>query len=260
MKHQKCLLLGLFWFMFIVHTHAQITSSAMSGKVLNDKKETLLGVSVVATHEPTGTVYRVVCDENGVFHIENMNTGGPYLVKTSMIGFKEGLQNNVFLTLGNTTKLDFILEESTTELNQLEVVSKKNDLFDGSKSGTQTNIGRDKVENLPTLSRSLQDITRLTPQGGTNSFAGSNFRMNNLAIDGANANDAFGFVEPSGGASGSVASGTPGNLAKSQPISLDAIQEVQVSLSPYEVSQGNFTGGSINAVTRSGTNTFPLST
>jgi Carboxypeptidase regulatory-like domain/TonB dependent receptor len=255
-KHKSRLLLGFFCFTFIVHTHAQITSSAMSGKVLNNKKETLLGASVVATHEPTGTVYRVVCDENGVFQIENMNTGGPYLVKTSMVGFKEGLQKNVFLTLGNTTKVDFILEESTTELNQIEVVSKKNDLFDGSKSGTQTNIGRDRVENLPTLSRSLQDITRLTPQGGANSFAGSNFRMNNLAIDGANANDAFGFVEPSGGASGSVASGTPGNLAKSQPISLDAIQEVQVSLSPYEVSQGNFTGGSINAVTRSGTNTL----
>jgi Carboxypeptidase regulatory-like domain/TonB dependent receptor len=235
---------------------AQITSASMSGKILNLKHETLLGASVIATHEPTGTVYRVVCDENGVFQIENMNTGGPYLVKTSMVGFKEGVQNNVFLTLGNTSKVDFILEESSTELNKIEVVSKKNDLFDGSKSGTQTNIGTDRIENLPTLSRSLQDITRLTPQGGANSFAGTNFRMNNLAIDGANANDAFSFVEPSGGASGSVASGTPGNLAKSQPISLDAIQEVQVSLSPYEVSQGNFTGGSINAVTRSGTNTL----
>jgi hypothetical protein len=233
---------------------AQVTSSAMSGKVMSPKGETLLGSVVIALHEPTGTKYTVLCDDNGVFHIENMTTGGPYTVKSSLIGYKESTQSNVFLSLGNASKVDFTLEEVNTELQVVEILSKKDNLFDGRRSGTQTNIGKDAVENMPTLSRSLQDLTRLTPQGGANSFAGSNFRYNNLAIDGAVANDAFGFVEPSGGASGSVASGTPGNLAKSQPISLDAIQEVQVALSPFEVSQGNFTGGSLNAVTRSGTN------
>ena len=234
--------------------HAQVTSAAMSGKVVSKKGETLLDAIVIATHEPTGTKYSVQCDENGVFHIENMNTGGPYTVKSTLIGYQEGLQSDIILSLGNTTKVNFTLEEANTQLQAVEITSKKNDLFDGRRSGTQTNIGREAVENMPTLSRSLQDLTRLTPQGGANSFAGSNFRYNNLAIDGAVANDAFGFVEPSGGASGSVASGTPGNLAKSQPISLDAVQEVQVALSPFEVSQGNFTGGSLNVVTRGGTN------
>ena len=101
------LLLGLFSIITVALTHAQITSAAVSGKVMNLKNETLLGASVIATHEPTGTMYRVVCDENGVFQIENMNTGGPYLVKTSMVGFEDETQNNVFLTLGNTTKVDF---------------------------------------------------------------------------------------------------------------------------------------------------------
>jgi hypothetical protein len=242
----------LFFTVSIIN--AQVTSASMSGKITTVSSETLLGVAIIATHEPTGTKYSVICDDNGVFHIENMTTGGPYTVKSSLIGYLDGVQSAIFLSLGNATKVNFALEATNTELKTVEVLGKKNDLFDGRRSGTQTNIGREAVENMPTLSRSLQDLTRLTPQGGANSFAGSNFRYNNLAIDGAVANDAFGFVEPSGGASGSVASGTPGNLAKSQPISLDAIQEVQVALSPFEVSQGNFTGGSLNAVTRSGTN------
>ena len=248
---------NLFTILCLAYTfflNAQVTSASMSGKVVSPKGETLLGTAVVATHVPTGTKYSVICDENGVFHIENMTTGGPYTVKSSLVGYQEDIQAEVFLSLGNTAKVNFTLIEANTELKTIEVLSKKNNLFDGRRSGTQTNIGREAVENMPTLSRSLQDLTRLTPQGGANSFAGSNFRYNNLTIDGAVANDAFGFVEPSGGASGSVASGTPGNLAKSQPISLDAIQEVQVALSPFEVSQGNFTGGSLNAVTRSGTN------
>jgi hypothetical protein len=236
-------------------TKAQVTSASMSGKITSTSNEILLGVLTIVLHEPTGTKYSAVCDENGIFHIENMKTGGPYTVKSTLIGFLESTQSDIFLSLGNTTVVNFVLEQSNTDLKTMEVLSKKNDLFDSRRSGTQTNIGREAVENVPTLSRSLQDLTRLTPQGGANSFAGSNFRYNNLAIDGAVANDAFSFVEPSGGASGSVASGTPGNLAKSQPISLDAIQEVQVALSPFEVSQGNFTGGSLNAVTRSGTNT-----
>ena len=243
-----------FYLISAFYAQAQVTSASMSGKVISKKGETLLGTAVVAIHEPTGTKFGAICDENGIFHLENLTTGGPYTVKSSLVGYQEFTESNVFLSLGNTTKVNFTLEEANTELNAVEVTGKKNELFDGRRSGTQTNVGREAIENMPTLSRSLQDLTRLTPQGGANSFAGSNFRYNNLAIDGAVANDAFGFVEPSGGASGSVASGTPGNLAKSQPISLDAIQEVQIALSPFEVSQGNFTGGSLNAVTRSGTN------
>ena len=174
MKKTLTTILFLSVFGFI---QAQVTSAAMSGKVVSKKGETLLGSIIVATHEPTGTKYRVQCDENGVFHIENMNTGGPYAVKSTLIGYQEGLQSDIVLSLGNTTKVNFTLEEANTQLQAVEITSKKNDLFDGRRTGTQTNIGREAVENMPTLSRSLQDLTRLTPQGGANSFAGSNFQI-----------------------------------------------------------------------------------
>jgi hypothetical protein len=184
----------LFTILFLGYTfflNGQVTSASMTGKVMATNGETLLGVAIVATHEPTGTKYTVICDENGIFHIENMTTGGPYTITSSLVGYQEGVQKDVFLSLGNAAKVNFTLEEANTELKTVEVLSKKNELFDGRRGGTQTNIAKDAVENMPTLSRSLQDLTRLTPQGGANSFAGSNFRYNNLAIDGAVANDAY---------------------------------------------------------------------
>jgi Carboxypeptidase regulatory-like domain len=231
-----------------------VTSSAVAGRILSTKQEPLLGAAVVITHEPTGTVFKTITDDNGNYQLENMIVGGPYSLKISYVGYKDNAKTDVFLSLGKTGKVDIALEEATNELATVEVKSSKNDLFDGRKTGAGTNIGRKQLDNLPTLNRSLQDATRLTPQASGNSFAGANFRYNNLSIDGAVANDAFGFVEPSGGASGSVASGVPGNLARSQPISLDAIEEVQVNVAPFDVSQGNFTGGSLNAVTRRGAN------
>lgn len=250
----RSILLAFFTLILGSSAAAQVTSSALSGRVLSVKNESLIGAAVTITHEPTGTIFKALTDENGYFQLENMIVGGPYSVKTTYIGYKENARTDVFLSLGKTGKVDVVLEEIASELATIEVKSLKNDPFDSRKTGVGTNIGRKQLDNLPTLNRSLQDATRLTPQASGNSFAGANFRYNNLSIDGAVANDAFGFVEPSGGASGSVASGVPGNLARSQPISLDAIEEVQVNVAPFDVSQGNFTGGSLNAVTRRGAN------
>ena len=231
---------------------AQITSTAISGKISESGDKALVGATVVAEHLPTGTKYGTSTDPNGRYQIFNMKAGGPYNVSVSFIGFEAQKTNGVYLSLGNTFTYNFKLESASNTLQEVAVRGARGQTID--KTGVATNIGKDILENAPTLSRSLQDMTRLTPQGGANAFAGSNYRYNNLSIDGAANNDAFGFVEPSGGASGSVASGTPGNLAKSQPISLDAIQELQVALSPYTVTLGNFTGASLNAITRSGTN------
>ena len=233
---------------------AQVTSSALAGRVISTKNDPLIGAAIIITHEPTGTIFRAITDDNGYYQLENMIVGGPYSVKINYVGYKENSKNDLFLSLGKTGKIDAELEDATTELSEIEVKSSKNDAFDTRKTGVGTNIGRKQLDNLPTLNRSLQDATRLTPQASGNSFGGANFRYNNLSIDGAVANDAFSFVEPSGGASGSSASGVPGNLARSQPISLDAIEEVQVNVAPFDVSQGNFTGGSLNAVTRRGAN------
>jgi hypothetical protein len=253
-KMHRLLLTIFLYLFFTLFTYAQVTSSALAGQVLSIKNEPLIGAAVTTKHEPTGTIFRAIVDENGHYQLENLIIGGPYSVKISYIGYKDNEKNNIFLSLGKTSKVDMSLEEVRTELATVEVKSLKNDVFDSRRTGVGTNIGRKQLDNLPTLNRSLQDATRLTPQASGNSFAGANFRYNNLSIDGAVANDAFSFVEPSGGASGSVASGVPGNLARSQPISFDAIEEVQVNVAPFDVSQGNFTGGSLNAVTRRGTN------
>lgn len=249
------LLAGILFFMLTAsQAVGQITSSALSGVIFSDKNEVLAGASVVAVHQPSGTVFRAICSEKGFFQIENMIVGGPYSVEAGLLGFQKESQNGLFLSLGKTAQVRFELRENAADLTAVEIIADKNDPFDHRRAGAATNIGREQLDRLPTLNRSLQDATRLTPQASGNSFAGANFRYNNLAIDGAVANDAFSFVEPSGGASGSVASGVPGNLARSQPISLDAIEEVQVSIAPFDVSQGNFTGGSLNAVTRRGNN------
>lgn len=229
---------------------AQVTTSALGGKVVSDKNEDLIGVTVVATHVPTGSKRGTATETDGRFTIPNLAPGGPYTVTVTYVGYKEQTINNVFLTLGNTTRLNFILAAEAQALNEVVVVGNTQ----ATKTGAGTNVGREALQQLPTISRSIQDFTRLDPRNSNNSFAGSSFRYNNITLDGAVNNDAIGFSPSLGGQSGS--SGLPGGSARANPISLDAIQEIQASVAPYDVKLGNFTGGSINAVTRSGTNDF----
>ncbi|MBC5993620.1 TonB-dependent receptor [Pontibacter cellulosilyticus] len=222
------------------------TTAALSGTVKDQSGTALPGATVIAIHTPTNTQYVATTNTEGYYNIQNMRVGGPYIVTTSYIGYQEQRSEGVSLALGKTARVDFALAESARQLGEVEITGERNDIFNQDRTGAATNVSREQLENLPTLSRSLQDFTRLTPQASGNSIAGTNNRFNNITIDGAVNNDVFGLS----------GSGTPGGQAGTQPISLDAIQEIQVVVAPYDVKLGNFTGGGINAVTRSGTNTF----
>ncbi|QKG57368.1 TonB-dependent receptor [Hymenobacter sp. BRD128] len=249
---RTALRLAILFFLLLLGrlASAQVTTSSISGKVISDKNEDLIGVTVVATNVPTGTKRGTATEADGRFTIPNLAPGGPYTVTVTYVGYKEETINNVFLTLGNTTRLNFVLAAEAQALNEVVVVGNTQ----ATKTGAGTNVGREALQQLPTISRSIQDFTRLDPRNSNNSFAGSSFRYNNITLDGAINNDAIGFSPSLGGVSGT--SGLPGGSARANPISLDAIQEIQAQVAPYDVKLGNFTGGSINAVTRSGTNDF----
>ena len=173
-----------------------------------------------------------------------MRVGGPYEITFTYLGFKDFIENDINLSLGQTYVLNSKMSEAGVQLDEMTVVGTKDYLLNIKKTGASTNVNKRDLETMPTLSRGIGDFTRLTPQANGNSFTGSNNRFNNITIDGAVNNDVFGLS----------GSGTPGGQANTQPISLDAIQELQIVLAPYDVTYGNFTGGGINAVTRSGSN------
>ncbi|HVG14329.1 MAG TPA: TonB-dependent receptor, partial [Chitinophagaceae bacterium] len=239
----KRLLYLLTFVLAVGHSYAQVTTSNISGTIKSPTNESLTGATITATHQPTGTVYRGTSLKNGVFSIVNMIPGGPYNIEISYVGFQTFTQSNVFLALGENTRIDAALTGSTTALQEVVVTGTSGARR---KTGASTSISRQQIEALPTLNRSLSDLTRITPQANGNSFGGANNRFNNITIDGAVNNDVFGLA----------ASGAPGGQANTTPISLDAIQEIQVVLAPYDITYGNFTGGGVNAVTRSGTNKF----
>ncbi|MFM2146580.1 MAG: hypothetical protein RL732_1416 [Bacteroidota bacterium] len=226
---------------------AQETNSSISGSIKTAQGEPLVGATITATHLPTGTVYRVASRTGGRFNIYNMRPGGPYKVVASFVGFKEDAKEEIFLNLGQTFTADFSLSDKSTELSSVTVVQRRIPSF--GKGGAETSIGRDKMANLPNVGRGLNDYLKYTPQvkvtgdGGV-SFVGQNNRFNSFFIDGANNTEIFGLA----------ASGTNGGQAGVAPISIDAIDQIQVILSPFDAQFGNFTGGAINAVTKSGTN------
>ena len=235
--------------------HAQITTSTLTGRVTSAAGVGVPGVTIVATLAATGERYGAQTNGDGRFTLANLRPGGPYRVETRRIGFLPQTRPNVYLTLGQAQRVDFSVTEAATTLSEVTVSAPVTGaVINPEHTGPETGIDATQLRNLPTLSRSLQDMTRLTPTGNANSFAGTNFRYNNITIDGAANNDVFSFSNSYGGVSGSGAQGTPGAGARSQPISLDAIDQVTVSVAPYDVTLGNFSGASINAVTRSGTN------
>lgn len=234
-----------------INSFAQITSSGIRGIITLDGNATE-NVTVKALHEPTGTSYFTTSQKSGNFTLPNLQSGGPYSIIITVVGYTVQKFTDVYLSLGNSYNLNVDLKISSVNLEEVTIATTI-----GKRKGTGnlgTNISKEQLERMPTLSRSLQDFIRLSPQSNGNSLAGANYRFNNLSVDGAALNDAFGFTESASGAGGSQATGSPGSLAKTQPISLEAVQQVQVEISPYNVTLGNFTGGSINAVTRSGTN------
>lgn len=255
MNKSVCLLSVLILLIFSGNTaFSQITSSEIKGIVLDETKNSIPGARIQITHEPTGTVSNLRTDVNGNFFLPNLKPGGPYTINISAETYETYDEKNAYLELGATKNIVVVLATRVNEINEVIVRSNANDEFSDKRKGAETNIGSLEINRLPTINRSLQDFTRVSPQASGNSYVGSNYRYNNLSIDGVANNDAFGFQEPSVGAGGSTAAGSPGALSKTQPISLDAVSEIQIATSPYDVKLGNFTGGSLNVVTRSGTN------
>jgi hypothetical protein len=249
MKKLYFILLSLLIIGAVNVASAQITTSLVSGKVTDQKGVTLPGVTVTVLNTSTGTRYGSQTNSEGRYTIANVNPGGPYTITASFIGFKKDERTDINLSLGTTT-LNFALAEETTTLSEVKIKGTAG----GTKTGASTRINQNQIKNLPSINRSLQDLTRLTPQSNNNSFQGTNYRYNNVTLDGAINNDAIGFSPSLGGQSN--ASGQVGSSTRTSPVSLDAIQDIQVLVAPYDIKIGNVLGGSINAVTRSGTNDF----
>ena len=223
---------------------AQITTSSMAGKVTFEdaKGEEVIGATVVAVHAPSGTRYTAVTNTTGNFTIQGMRTGGPYEVTISYIGYQPKVIKGITLELAETYNLNVWLSEDANVLTEV-VVSGKASKFAAEKTGASTNINNQMIANMPTVTRNLTDFTRLSPYGGNGmTFAGSDGRTANFTVDGANFNNDFGLSE-----------GLPGG---GNPISMDAIEEMQIVISPFDVRQSDFIGGGVNAITKSGTNTF----
>ncbi|MBS1776196.1 MAG: TonB-dependent receptor [Bacteroidetes bacterium] len=226
----------------------QETSAMLSGTVRDDKKELIPIATIVVKYEPTGSVTSTETSINGRFTIVNLKPGGPYTISAFYAGFDPFIMPNIFLSLGENPSLDIAMKNAAgTTLKEVKVSANRG-------GAGSTNINNKQLQTLPTLSRSLSDFTRITPQSNNNSFAGTSFRYNNITMDGAVNNDAIGFSNSFGGQSGGGQAGTAGAGTRTTPYSMETIQEVQVQLAPYDVKLGNFTGGSINAVTKSGTN------
>lgn len=221
---------------------AQVTTSSMTGTV-RDSKDAMPGASIKATHTPTGTVYSVMTNESGRYTIGNMRVGGPYTIEISFLGYKTQKFDDVMLKLGEAFVLNVELSDNSSTLNTVTVIGTgSNPILNSNKSGANTVVSRNQIQALPTITRSVNDITRLTPQANGTSIGGGNYRSNNFSVDGANYNNQFGIGAniPAGGS----------------PISIDALEQISINVTPYDVRQTGFTGGSVNAVTRSGTNKF----
>lgn len=222
-----------------------VTTSSINGVVSDDKGEKLPGATVVAVHVPSGTKYGVTTNAAGRFNLPAVRIGGPYELTITFVGFQEQKRTIQSADLGIPVQSNFTLLEEGKQLTEVVITSQRGGIIDSEKTGVSTNIRRESFERLPTISRSFQDFSTLTPQAGPGfSFGGRSSLYNNFSIDGSTANNVFGL------------SALPGGQSSATPISIDAIGELNVSISPYDVSQGSFTGAGVNAVTRSGTNEF----
>jgi len=248
----KFLLSSIAAVIVFVPAFAQVTTSSMSGKITDQKGEVLAGATVVAVHVPSGTQYFAVANSDGRFSIQGMRPGGPYEVTASLLGFEPVKSSDVFLTLGETAPFSAALKETSTMLDAV-VVSAEGGV-DANKTGAAQSINSRQISEMPSITRGIADVARINPfvrtdNSGAMTFAGINNRYNSFQIDGAMNNDVFGLT----------ANGSNGGQAGTQPVSMETIDQVQVSIAPFDVRQSGFTGGAINAISKSGTNTFHAS-
>lgn len=246
--HKRLLFLVVLLVAMTTSVMAQITTSGITGKVMSQGEE-VIGATVTATHQPSGTVYRAVTNIDGRFTIQGMRVGGPYKVEVAYIGQKPKIFTNVNLELGETEDLSCTLQDDAKELQ--EVVVTGNAGLNGTKNGAAQSISSKQISEMPSITHGIADVARLNPQlatssNGAMSFAGTSNRYNSFMIDGAMNNDVFGLA----------AGGSNGGQAGAQPVSMETIEQIQVNVAPFDVRQSGFTGGSINAITKSGTNDF----
>ena len=242
-KSFKALLLTIAAMFFVVSAYAQVTTAALAGKVTDAKGEAVPGATVVAVHTPSGSQYYGLTNSEGRYNINGMRSGGPYTVEVSCLGYRKVNYTDVTLQLAEVFALDAKLSDDAELLNEAVVISTATSKFSTEKTGAAMNISNKEIVSVPTVNRSITDVTRLSPYGGNGmSFAGTDGRTANFTVDGANFNNNFG-----------LSSNLPGG---GNPISIDALEEIQVVISPYDVRQANFKGGGVNAITKSGTNTF----
>lgn len=239
-QFQLTLLISLI---FVALGFAQVTSSKIQGVVNDETSAGLFGANVVAKHIPTGTISGTMTLEGGRFSIPNLRVGGPYTVTFSYIGFKSVEYTDVYLDLGKAFDLNVKMINQGEQLSEVVITGGRNSTFNNNRTGAETSIGKRELKNLPSISRSASDFTRLDPSASGGSFGGRNDQFNSFTLDGSIFNNPFG-----------LDAATPGGQTDSQPISLDAIEQIAVSTAPYDVTLSGFTGASINAVTKSGTN------
>ncbi|OLD56104.1 MAG: TonB-dependent receptor [Acidobacteria bacterium 13_1_40CM_2_64_6] len=221
-----------------------VTTASVTGVIKDAQGGVIPGATVMAVHEPSGTSYETVTQSDGRFFIQGMRVGGPYKVTASLPGFSSEQKNNLTLTLGVAQDLDFTLKVAAVA-ETITVVGQSDPVFSSSHTGAATAVSREELATLPTVSGRINDMTRLSPQySGSGGFAGADNRMNNITVDGSYFNNSFGLGSQ------------PGDRTNVAPISLEAIEQVQVSVAPFDVRQGNFVGAGVNTVTRSGTNSF----
>ena len=239
------IIVGLFILSSNINADAQgVTTAALRGVVTGDDGLGLPGATVIATHLPSGTVYGASTRSDGKYNLPNLRVGGPYEVKVTFVGFTEQKLEDLQLSLGQSLTINFSLKEDIESLQEV-VVTANSGVIGGDRTGPETRIDNEQMMIMPTISRSASDIYRLSPQASGNSFGGRNSQYNNFSLDGSIFNNPFG-----------LDAATPGGQTSAQPISLDAIEQIQVSIAPFDVTQSGFTGASINAVTKSGTNKF----
>ena len=246
---KRSLLVFVMSVVAVVTAMAQVTTAALSGKVTDDLNELVAGATIQVTHQPTGSVTGTITNVNGRYSITGLQPGGPYSVKVSFVGYQSVIFEGLFLPLGETLTQDAWIQPSANVLEDVVVTGSSNSSMRVDRSGAGTRLSAGNIAEIPTVSHNMNDVMKMTPQGGNtgNGFAvgGGNYRQSFFTVDGAAFNNAFG-----------IGSNLPAN---GTPISLDALEQLNVNITPYDVRQSGFIGGAINAVTKSGTNDFKAS-
>ena len=235
------------WYLLqIVFCQPKSPPQSISGIVTSSTGEPLVGASIIATHQPSGSRYATVSHTGGEYSIKNMRVGGPYLIQISFVGFDMERVDEVYLKLAENFIVNSNLAKAVGTLeNVIVTTGRRNPILNSGRTGAVTNIGKREITNMPSITRNINDLTRLTPQASstsTGAIAGGNYRQNNITVDGSDFNNSFG-----------IGSNLP---AQGSPISLDALEEISVNITPFDVRQSGFIGSALNAITRSGTNKF----